>query len=81
MIAIENNTEGLREAREQNRNGMWYFIMTHKNGALLPDGAAKIFNETGPYADASSKAQKKARSYGCVDGKDSISLVWFEAIS
>jgi len=74
-IATEFNNEELRKAAEQNCIGSWYFIITHINSRMIPE--PMISKIDGPYEQARVKAGKWARSHGCVDGIDSILVVFF----
>jgi hypothetical protein len=76
VIAIEVNQKDLETPKLQNQTGVWYFIVTHTKGKMLPQGKEKIFTEKGSWNEARAKAEVDARNYGCVDG-DSILLVLF----
>lgn len=79
MISIEVNQQDLETAKSQNQIGVWYFIVTHARKERLPQGRERIFTEQGSWEEARTRAEDRARTYGCVDDVDSILLVWFTA--
>jgi hypothetical protein len=78
VIAIEfTKQDSANSAKSQNQTGVWYFLVTHANGKRRLSGKEDFFVEKGTWEEAQAKAQVTAKTYGCVDGVDSILVFHF----